>query len=193
MVSDISQHGIYLIENFLSHGECQDMIKYIDNKKWEFEKNEFIGDKQWLIDGNVKRGYAINNFFEDEKVRKFIEDKIKKRFPDFLLTYSRRGIFYQYSGIGERMSMAYYKNGKVNQHKDKSYYRDGKRGLLSLLIYLNDNYQGGDTIFYPNNEKITVKPKTGMACIFDMDILHECMLVDGEKYALNLKLSYQCL
>ena len=45
----------------------------------------------------------------------------------------------------------------------------------TLLIYLNSNYEGGETN--------TIKPETGKALIFDIDLWHsELPVINGEKY-----------
>ena len=45
----------------------------------------------------------------------------------------------------------------------------GKRTLLSLIIYLNDDFTGGETTFFPadpTEEPLRIKPKTGSALLF---------------------------
>jgi len=55
----------------------------------------------------------------------------------------------------------------------------------TMLIYLNEGYTGGKTLFYNNDFTLaaTVTPKKGMAVIFDIDTLHSAEKVEtGAKY-----------
>ena len=69
---------------------------------------------------------------------------------------------------------------------------------MSLAIYLNDDFQGGETIFYiPKQhdftrdlnisdvvdqdrfDPITLKPSTGLADIFSQNIIHESVMIQS--------------
>ena len=61
----------------------------------------------------------------------------------------------------------------------------------TLLIYLNDNFDGGETAFYDNNFKIKRKicPKKGDGVIFNVDTYHQGLKVmNGNKYFLMFQL-----
>ena len=53
-----------------------------------------------------------------------------------------------------------------------SHYDDGDmishdiRSLLSLVIYLNDDFEGGETVFYTPDRTIKIKPENGMVTLF---------------------------
>lgn len=52
---------------------------------------------------------------------------------------------------------------EFKRHRDQSYIRnDIEASYFTFMIYLNDNYEGGETTF--NN--LTVEPKQGTALIF---------------------------
>ncbi|CAF3694610.1 unnamed protein product [Rotaria sp. Silwood1] len=105
------------------------------------------------------------------------------------------------SGVNPAMRLNKYNHGDYfGLHKDAQYAPSGdERSLLSLLIYLNDNYEKGETKFYfPKQssksdvkgltiaeemeaygglengfECITLKPKKGFAVLFTHNLLHE--------------------
>ena len=84
--------------------------------------------------------------------------------------------------INETFSYVRYNNdGLVENHYDK-YINNNAR--FSILIYLNDEYDYGETYIYNENEtkKITIPKKTGKCIIFDgSKLLHGCNRVTGIK------------
>ena len=66
-------------------------------------------------------------------------------------------------GLNERLRFYRYDKGQqFNIHTDGPYRRDnGEVSLLTFMIYLNEDFEGGETTFF-NPEKTVVVPKTGM-------------------------------
>jgi WD40 repeat protein len=67
---------------------------------------------------------------------------------------------------------------------------------MTFLLYLNDDYEGGETKFYKNkNDEIplfTYKAEKGDLLIFDHDIWHEgSAIISGEKYILRSDLIFK--
>jgi hypothetical protein len=73
-------------------------------------------------------------------------------------------------------------------HADRIYRREnGESSRLTFIVYLNDNYDGGETLF----EEVTVSPQKGMALIFAHGYLHEGgEVLDGRKYVLRTDVMY---
>ena len=65
---------------------------------------------------------------------------------------------------------------------DPDYSPQHLTGTVSIVFYLNDNYQGGDLAF--PNDNLSVKPKPGSAVVFKSHgILHEPLpTTEGTKY-----------
>lgn len=85
--------------------------------------------------------------------------------------------FYKYSP-GQRFRM----------HKDGPWSEDGRSSKLTLLVYLNDDFVGGDTDF----RQFKVVPKTGAGLLFVHDTWHEgAAVVEGVKYALRSDVMYR--
>lgn len=103
----------------------------------------------------------------------------------------------------------YYDGQKIDIHRDKMFEQNGKHTKYVALLYLNEGYEGGRTIVYPeaskvyNSEKetyapvlrerqkirdetpnIVINPKKGMVAFYDANILHEGEEVVGEKWLL---------
>jgi hypothetical protein len=84
--------------------------------------------------------------------------------------------FYRYAP-GQRFKM----------HKDGPWHEDGLTSRLTLLVYLNDGFTGGDTDF----REFRVKPETGAALLFIHDTWHEGAAVEsGTKYVLRSDVLY---
>lgn len=63
-----------------------------------------------------------------------------------------------------------------------------ERSFFSLLIYLNDNFLGGETIF----NKLAIKPIKGTALIFPHTFYHSGNIVkEGLKYVLRSDIIYK--
>lgn len=84
--------------------------------------------------------------------------------------------FYKY-GPGQRFRM----------HKDGPWSEDGRLSKLTLLVYLNEGFAGGDTAF----RGFRVEPRAGDALLFVHDTWHEGAAVEqGVKYALRSDVMY---
>jgi predicted 2-oxoglutarate/Fe(II)-dependent dioxygenase YbiX len=85
--------------------------------------------------------------------------------------------FYRYVA-GQRFKM----------HKDGPWTEDGLTSQLTLLVYLNDGFTGGDTVF----RDFRVAPKQGDALLFVHDTWHEGAAVEsGVKYVLRSDVLYR--
>ncbi|TQF70625.1 2OG-Fe(II) oxygenase [Pseudoalteromonas luteoviolacea] len=79
---------------------------------------------------------------------------------------------------------------KFNMHKDGRQKVDGHPTMMTLLIYLNDNYDGGRTTFRQDN--IEVMPKTDKALLFEHHLWHQgAKVYAGCKYILRTDVIYK--
>jgi prolyl 4-hydroxylase len=75
-------------------------------------------------------------------------------------------------------------------HFDGSFARNEHEvSLVTLLVYLNDDFSGGSTNFCHHD--VAVIPKAGRACLFQHHLLHEGVsLIAGTKYVLRTDVMY---
>ncbi|WP_197534620.1 prolyl hydroxylase family protein [Symmachiella dynata] len=95
-------------------------------------------------------------------------------------------------GFNERFRFYRYEVGQTfKPHFDGSFARtNGQRSEFTFLVYLNDDFDGGETRFF-EPELICVKPKTGLALVFHHPQLHEGAVVEkGKKYVLRTDVMY---
>lgn len=166
---------LFAIDNILTKEECNRYIKLFDNPS----NVEKINDKH--------RKYFRVQFQDQEladklyqKVQHYIPKKIKK------MTV----------GMNKYIRLSKYEPGQFfGIHKDGiNFDKDNKQNMsyATLNIFLNENFQGGETTFYDNSKrKITLccKPKTGRGSFFYSQQYHEGnKLISGYKYLLRTDL-----
>lgn len=95
-------------------------------------------------------------------------------------------------GLNERFRFYRYDVGQqFDWHYDGYFSRpSGERSLLTFMVYLNDDFEGGQTAF----EDCVVEPETGMALFFVHFIRHKGQPVtNGRKYVLRSDVMFRCL
>ena len=73
------------------------------------------------------------------------------------------------------------------------WYRSGdfQITLYTVLVYFNDDFEGGETRFQEQLEQ-TVVPRRGLTVIFQHKIRHEgCPVLRGTKYAMRSDVIYE--
>lgn len=93
-------------------------------------------------------------------------------------------------GLNERFRYYRYERGQYFKwHYDGAYVRSPtERSILTLMVYLNDDFEGGSTDFYDFDD---VTPEQGMALVFDHGLRHQGASVErGRKYVLRTDVMY---
>ncbi len=93
-------------------------------------------------------------------------------------------------GLNEMLRYYKYEPGqKFQRHKDQSFIRDEfEASYLTVLIYLNDDFQGGETTF----QERSIAPVTGKCVVFPHHLEHEGSEVHkGVKYVLRTDVMYR--
>lgn len=173
--------GIFTISDVFTKDECQEQIAYAERRGFE------------LATINARSGALV-----DTKIRnndRFIADdidmaaRIWKRVRRFIPSRSdgRNAI-----GLNERLRYYRYTRGqRFDWHYDGAFGRDnGELSLLTFMIYLNEGYEGGATLFEP----LDVVGKQGMALVFEHELLHSGgEIIAGTKYVLRSDVMYSPL
>ena len=95
-------------------------------------------------------------------------------------------------GANERFRCYRYEPGqKFAAHYDGAFARDDhERSLLTLIVYLNDDFGGGTTEFL--DFEVHAHPRTGRALLVQHFLLHEgCTVTSGTKYVLRSDVMYR--
>lgn len=171
---------IFLVEDFLSPEVCDAHIAF--SKTQEFEEAKINRGGVQVMSKSVRNNDRVLFFNTD--LGEELWQKIKAFVPEEM------GLFKAH-GLNEMFRIYRYTKGQqFKMHRDGSYRRNDKEcSFFSFLIYLNDDFEGGETEF---RNLFTVSPKKGMALVFYHRRLHEGKtLLDGVKYVLRTDIMYK--
>jgi len=167
---------IIVVEDFLSQNECEEMITLSESLTYEKAK----------IDIGKLVTEARNNdrvFYENKDLAKELFEKAK----DYLVPKIGNSTVLE---LNELFRFYRYEKGHYFRgHQDGNFIRNDKEAsYFTFLIYLNQNYKGGETNFLEHK----IKPKQGMLLIFLHKLYHEGSEVkEGIKYVLRTDVMYQ--
>lgn len=172
---DMRSPLVWMVDGVLTAEECTATI----------DKIEELGPEAAPITtaaGFVMRPDVRNNdrvIFDSDVLAKALFARIVSSVPDPLA--GMRPV-----GANERFRCYRYKPGQqFKPHFDGAFERtDAERSLLTLMVYLNDGFTGGETAFLDFG--VTAVPRAGSALLFQHRILHEgCQVISGTKYVLR--------
>ena len=182
----------FAVENFLTDTECTHLISIAEVAEfqsiaWEYApsyrncqrvviKDERISQELWKrLKKNIKR--------EDiEGIKPFGFGNTGIWIPKFVNSSIR--------------FTKYQQDNHFKPHRDGGFViNDDLRSVFTIIVYLNDSFEGGSTVLYESKEKPgdnfeegdnradkqprdnfiehIIAPKTGMALVFNHDLLHE--------------------
>lgn len=146
-----------VLENILTNKECQQIIEIYDP-----------------LLNNTNNTNHIKYDCRNIKLSEILFERIKKYVPNNICEISDHWC----------ISKCLANYGSTVEHFDGNVLYDNKISQYTILIYLNDDFMGGNTIIsHPYcKEKIKIKPKTGSILLLDQDIIHY-----SEKHHDNVK------
>lgn len=172
---------IWLIHNFLSPQECENLIVFSEQKGFE-EAKVSLSTGAKMIKGIRNNDRLIYN---DPILAQQFWKKLCSFCPQQLDNA-------QAIGLNECFRFYRYDQGqRFKKHLDGRFKRnETEESRLTFMIYLNDDFKGGETQF----EAATIRPKTGMALCFVHEQKHESLpITEGTKYALRSDVLYKIL
>ena len=204
----ITRHDIFklsaiFLRGVLSFEECQEFI----------EQAERFGLRDCGYSHNIRKSDRIaakstavaNVLFE--RIRPYLEDCVDLR-PQAALP---RGVdpklpqcqWYPV-GLNECFRLCRYEpGGFFKPHYDYGFDRSpNERSIKTFMIYLNNDFSGGDTNFYNSKQRhyeeadaknieYSFRPKAGDALIFNSSITHDGgQVLSGRKYIMRSEIMY---
>jgi len=96
-------------------------------------------------------------------------------------------------GLNERLRFYRYSPGQqFPPHTDHWYWPSEMRVTLhTVLVYFNDDFEGGETRFLEHLDDVVV-PRAGLVAVFQHKLRHEgCPVRSGAKYAMRTDVIYE--
>jgi prolyl 4-hydroxylase len=173
--------NVFSVSEFLSPHECQEWIRRGEEQGFDCAPiNSFLGT---IVRTDIRNNERV--MVDDHDAAAMLW----KRAKDFVPL--RWGV-HTAVGLNERFRLYRYSPGQFFEwHRDGSFERtDGQRSRLTVLIYLNGGFSGGETSFQDLDvapDRVTsVVPQPGLALFFEHPLLHKGEVVHaGRKYVLR--------
>lgn len=176
--------GLLVIENFLSQAQCEIWQKDFANCPGE-PAVVSIRDSATATVRKVRDKQRITETLELGELALDVAKAVTLAYRDAIVPFFGA----QLDTFSAPSVLKYRPGGKYDAHSDSEYWDRGQGQWIksidrdySLLLYVNDDYQGG-ALYFPNFE-LRLQPKCGMLVAFPSDhrYLHAAEpLVSGER------------
>ncbi len=184
--------GYKIINNFITESRCQSLIDMSERLGYQ------EADISYSTGAVMNKDYRNNSrcLCRDESIRQELEALIMPHVRMSLTTIKEGGVLHTNNFLRLSGNFRFYKyvtGEEFKRHRDGNQLEEGGVSLVTVLIYLNDVSDGGETNLCDRilESPVLVKPETGKLLIFDHSILHSGLpLNSGVKYVLRTDLIY---
>ena len=174
--------SVYLIHDLLSPQECAEYVQFAEYRG--FDEAPITTSAGFVMRKDIRNNMRV--MVDDEKMANDLWSRAK----DFV----QPEWFYRTAkGLNERFRFYKYEPGQRFAPHFDGYYerRNLDRSELTFMVYLNDEFEGGETVFYHGKDRLWVAPRTGSALVFMHKQLHEGATVEsGIKYVMRSDVMY---
>ncbi|NRR29111.1 2OG-Fe(II) oxygenase [Oxalobacteraceae bacterium] len=171
--------GVYIIENYLSAAMCQHYIAM-------GEEIGYAPSEVNFQDGSRRAEDIRNNdrvIFDDPALAASLFERAHALLPEAIGNWKLSGFnerfrFYRY---GPKEYFKWHRDGTFAKSPDEA-------SCLTFMIYLNHDFEGGDTEFKTE----FIKPQEGTALVFPHKLPHQgTEIIAGTKYVLRTDVMYR--
>jgi hypothetical protein len=165
---------LWVVEDVYTQAECSEIVAQIE--RWAPElasENTLYRDQDRVL---------RDDFAFAEDLFRRLRPHLPERMGELRLV-----------GLNERLRFYRYRVGqRFVPHMDHWYRPNERRITLhTVLAYFNAGFDGGETKFQEQVERVVV-PRTGSAAIFQHKVRHEgCPVSRGTKYAMRTDVIYE--
>jgi len=170
---------IWTLDHFLTPKECAALITFSEQKGYK----ESIANSQ----GGSKTFTGIRHSYKYLHYDTHLAKQLWKPLKSYCDIPEDNSIAI---GIHERFRFYKYQKGhRFDRHYDTKYSRNNlEESKLSFVIYLNEEFEGGETQF----DTITITPKAGMLLCFPQQLMHAgTPILSGIKYIIRSEIMYR--
>ena len=175
---------IFVIDEFLTVDEC---ASYIARGEREgYDEAPITTPAGFVVNDEIRNNRRL--ILDDAPLAGALWERARASIPGNLASWLA-------VGLNERFRFYRYDPGqRFAPHFDGCFARsETERSQLTFMVYLNGDFDGGETNFYDADEQLrmTVRPERGMALVFRHAQLHEgAPVVSGRKYVLRTDVMY---
>ena len=215
---------IMTIHDVLTRDMCRRIIVACEEKGWN--ESSVSGGGHGRTGKEDPRTNRFCVMFDDglaevlfENVKEYLEPDLSFLGENVYFNSVTKGSEWKPSFVYNKMRIYKYDSGEAfPEHIDYKVKRNVRRNgeefvqqsFLSLLVYLNDDFDNGQTGYWPNHNgihcrflrdiekqqskkdhQILISPKQGMCVIQDQNILHEGLPPKGTKYLLRTDIIHE--
>jgi hypothetical protein len=163
---EVIDSNIFLIKNFLSDKDQKillDMVSSLSEKDWQ-NFDDYQSEDNWK---NRLFDHGQNDIASDLKIR------VEAIFASMLNP----------NAMPYKIILRQFPGGRMVPHADDDFEpstRLTKKRISAAIVYINDNYDGGDLHFI--NKKIKIKPPAKSLMLFETgdENLHEVEKIKGD-------------
>jgi len=203
--------GGFLIHNVLTPEECAKFIQVAE--KLGFREAGGAGDQQYpsMPDMRHPADNVRASATASHPVLRHLWKRVRHAVPEYVEDMDHKWkVVDDVTALNERFRfLRYDANQRFRPHFDGGFKRGtSEQTHFTFIVYLNDDFEGGETIFFPGNqtgfhtktprEEVKVRPKMGSAVVFrhtgPNSPLHEGAphsTPGKRKYALRTDIMYQ--
>ncbi|MFO0590157.1 MAG: 2OG-Fe(II) oxygenase [Polyangiaceae bacterium] len=178
---DLQRPLHFTVDGVLSPAECAALIERIEAARPSLAP--ITTGRGPVVDTETRNNSRV--MFDDPKLAADLYARVADRVvPEAM---GMRAI-----GANERLRCYKYEVGQwFKPHYDGAFVRSkDERSLYTFMIYLNDDFEGGETAFL--DLQLQIQPKPGRALFFQHHLLHEgCEVRRGVKYAVRSDVMYR--
>ena len=186
---DFTKPLFWTVDNLYSEAECAAILRGAVDGPWlAATVNRSEGRR---VDARVRNNTVA--VLRDSALAVSAFERVKPHVPKAMTTeIESERVELAVRGVHLPLRIYRYEVGQFfGVHEDQSYFaEDGSQSLLTFMVYLNDDFEGGETEFVDHDARIV--PKTGMALLFQHRVLHAGLSVTkGTKNVLRSDVLYR--
>jgi prolyl 4-hydroxylase len=174
---ELAGDSVFVIDSFFTADECREQI--VRTEQAGFEEAPITTAAGFVMAKNIRNNARV--MLDDFDLADRLWERLRPSIPE------RLG-YWLPIGLNERFRCYRYDVGeKFAPHFDGAFERSlHERSQLTFMVYLNQDFTGGETIFHEYDPPVVVTPATGMALLFVHRQMHEGAAVkQGRKYVLR--------
>ncbi len=187
---DFEQRLLWTVPDLFTPGECSALLEGARDQTWlPATVNSAEGR---VVDAHLRD--STTAVLRDPDLAAELYRRVRPHVPARMTTElgGRGRVRMDLAGVHLPLRIYRYQPGQhFGLHQDQSYFADADtRSLLTFMVYLNEDFGGGETEF-PEQDR-TIVPKTGSALLFQHMLLHAGKRVtSGIKYVLRSDVLYR--